>query len=75
MFFHAPARLSLAGEKAQRKSNERACTFASLREIFSLSGNDPKKTMKLSSQPLLLPRQVLHDQLLLNLPRVGIQQG
>ena len=24
---------------------------------------------------LLLPRQVLHDQLLLNLPRAGMQQG
>ena len=34
-----------------------------------------KKIRKISDQPLLLPRQVLHGQLLLNLPRVGIQQG
>jgi len=34
-----------------------------------------KKSSKINFQTLLLRRQVLHDQLLLKLPRVGIQQG
>ena len=41
----------------------------------SKNPNKSKKLMKIPSQPLLLRRQVLHDQLLLNLPRAGMQQG